>query len=92
VPKAAAVQEAKPGSEFTDCENCPAMIVVPAGKFVMGSPENEIGRNADEGPQREVTIAKPFAVSKYTVTFAQWDACVAAGACPQVKVAGRCRS
>jgi formylglycine-generating enzyme required for sulfatase activity len=28
-----------------------------------------------------VTIAKPFAVGKTEVTFAEWDACVAAGAC-----------
>jgi formylglycine-generating enzyme required for sulfatase activity len=75
---------AKPGSEFTDCaDGCPAMIVVPAGKFMMGSPENEPGRSDREGPQREVSIAKPFAVSKYEVTFAEWDACTAAGACPQ---------
>jgi formylglycine-generating enzyme required for sulfatase activity len=38
------------------------MIVVPAGKFMMSSPENEPGRYPDEGPQHEVTIAKPFAV------------------------------
>jgi formylglycine-generating enzyme required for sulfatase activity len=42
------------------------MTVVPAGKFMMGSPENEPGRFSDEGPQREVTIAKPFAVGKFT--------------------------
>lgn len=77
---------ATPGSEFTDCaNNCPAMIVVPAGKFLMGSPKNETGRYDGEGPQHEVTIAKPFAVSKFVVTFAQWDACAAAGACPKVK-------
>jgi formylglycine-generating enzyme required for sulfatase activity len=76
---------AKAGSEFTDCANCPAMIVVPAGKFIMGSPENQVGRNADEGPQREVRIAKPFAVSKYVVTFAEWDVCAVAKACPKVK-------
>jgi formylglycine-generating enzyme required for sulfatase activity/uncharacterized caspase-like protein len=73
---------AKPGSEFTDCASCPAMIVVPARKFIMGSPKNEPGREASEGPQREVRIAKPFAVSKYEVTFAEWDACAAASACP----------
>jgi formylglycine-generating enzyme required for sulfatase activity len=58
------------------------MIVVPAGKLKMGSPKSETGRYDDEGPQHEVTIAKPFAVSKYEVTFAEWDACVAASACP----------
>jgi formylglycine-generating enzyme required for sulfatase activity len=37
----------------------------------------------EERPQHEVTIAKPFAVGKYEVTFAEWDACVAAGGCPE---------
>lgn len=55
---------------------------VPAGKFTMGSPEGEVGRTAGEGPQHEVAIAQSFAVSKFEVTFDQWDACVADGACP----------
>jgi len=54
---------------------------VPAGQFTMGSPKNEAGRYDDEGPQHQVTIAKPFAVSKYEVTFDEWDACVADGGC-----------
>jgi len=54
---------------------------VPAGEFMMGSPESERGRNKDEGPQRKVTISKPFAVGKFEVTFAQWDACVAESGC-----------
>jgi formylglycine-generating enzyme required for sulfatase activity len=73
---------AKPGSDFKECATgCPTLVVVPAGKFTMGSPESEEGRSDNEGPQREVTIAKPFAVSKTEVTFAEWDTCVAAGAC-----------
>jgi sulfatase-modifying factor enzyme 1 len=76
----------KPGSTFNECANgCPVMIVIPAGKFMMGSPENESGRDASDRPRHEVTIAKPFAVSKFEVTFAEWDACVAAAACPQVQ-------
>ena len=78
-------QAAKPGSEFKECANgCPVMIVVPAGKFIMGSPENEPDRHASEGPAHEVTVAKPFAASKFEVTFDDWDACVAAAACPRV--------
>ena len=78
-------QAAKPGSEFKECANgCPMMIVLPAGKFIMGSPENEPDRHASEGPPHEVTVAKPFAVSKFEVTFDDWDACVAAAACPRV--------
>ncbi|MBM4073219.1 MAG: formylglycine-generating enzyme family protein [Planctomycetes bacterium] len=57
------------------------MVVVPAGSFTMGSPENEQGRSNDEGPQHRVTIARPFAAGKYEVTFDQWDACVNSGGC-----------
>jgi formylglycine-generating enzyme required for sulfatase activity len=69
------------GRVFRDCPTCPEMVVVPAGEFMMGSPESERGRNKDEGPQRKVTISKPFAVGKFEVTFAQWDACVAESGC-----------
>ena len=70
------------GATFRDClDVCPEMVVVPAGSFMMGSPAGEEGRDADEGPQRKVTIARPFAVGKFEVTFAEWDACVAAGGC-----------
>lgn len=74
---------AKPGSaaSFRDCKECPEMVTVPAGSFTMGSPENEPERQIYEGPQHKVTIAKPFAVGKFAVTFAEWDACVAAGGC-----------
>jgi formylglycine-generating enzyme required for sulfatase activity len=74
----------KPGSgeSFRDCPDCPEMVVVPAGAFTMGSPEEEEeGRHADEGPQHSVTIAKPFAVGKFTVTFEEWDRCVSGGGC-----------
>jgi formylglycine-generating enzyme required for sulfatase activity len=57
------------------------MMVVPAGAFMMGSPEGEAERGIDEGLQRKVTLAKPFAVGKFEAKFAEWDACVAAGAC-----------
>ena len=69
------------GRVFRDCPVCPEMVVLPAGEFTMGSPESEKGRNRDEGPQRKVTFAQPFAVGKFEATFAQWDACVAEGGC-----------
>jgi formylglycine-generating enzyme required for sulfatase activity len=71
----------KPKDSFKDCSECPEMVVIPAGEFMMGSPAGEEGREDDEGPQRKVTIAKPFAVGKFEVTFAEWDTCVAAGGC-----------
>jgi formylglycine-generating enzyme required for sulfatase activity len=69
------------GRVFRDCPVCPEMVVLPAGTFTMGSPASERGRNKDEGPQRKVTIRRPFALGKFEVTFAQWDACVGEGAC-----------
>lgn len=68
------------GHTFTDCANCPEMVVLPGGIFVMGSPASEAGRGRDEGPQREVSMS-PFAIGKYEVTFAQWDTCLAGGGC-----------
>lgn len=52
---------------FKECTNCPEMIGIPAGKFVMGSPQSESGRFDNEGPQRIVTV-KAFALAKFDVT------------------------
>lgn len=71
----------KAGEVFRDCAGCPEMVVVPAGDFVMGSPDDEEGREKKEGPQHKVSIAKPFAVSKFETTFAEWDACLSSGGC-----------
>jgi formylglycine-generating enzyme required for sulfatase activity len=59
----------------------PEMVVIPAGEFLMGSPASERGRDRDEGPLRWVTIAQPFAVGRFEVTFQEWAACVAGGGC-----------
>jgi formylglycine-generating enzyme required for sulfatase activity len=72
----------KPGDSFKECaQDCPEMIVVPAGSFAMGSPATEQGHTDKEEPKHNVTIAKPLAVSKYELTFADWDACVTGGGC-----------
>ncbi|MBC6414741.1 MAG: SUMF1/EgtB/PvdO family nonheme iron enzyme, partial [Chromatiales bacterium] len=64
-----------PGT-FRDCSNCPQMVRVPSGSFLMGSPEDEPDRYSDEGPQHRVTIPQPFAVGKYEVTRGQFEAFV----------------
>jgi len=76
----------KPGDPFKECakdKDCPEMIVVPAGSFRMGSPVTENGHYVDEGPEHNVVLANPIAVSKFLITFADWDACVSAGGCPR---------
>jgi formylglycine-generating enzyme required for sulfatase activity len=75
----------KPGDNFRECaKDCPEMIVIAPGEFTMGSPDHETGRADTEGPQHAVEIAKAFAVSRFDVTFDDWDACFSVGGCPQV--------
>jgi formylglycine-generating enzyme required for sulfatase activity len=89
VLKPEAERALQPLKSFRECaKDCPEMIFIPAGEFTMGSPAAEQGRYNNEGPQHKVTIAKPFAVSKYDVTFADWDACVSVGACPKATDSG----
>jgi formylglycine-generating enzyme required for sulfatase activity len=73
----------KPGSgeAFRDCPDCPEMVAIPSGAFTMGSPESEEGRYPNEGPVHKVTIAKPFAVSRFSITVAEYLACMKEGAC-----------
>jgi formylglycine-generating enzyme required for sulfatase activity len=79
----------KPLASFRECtKDCPEMIVVPAGEFMMGSTASEPRRFDSEGPQHQVAIAKRFAVSRFDVTFDDWDACVTGGSCPELGDAG----
>jgi formylglycine-generating enzyme required for sulfatase activity len=94
----------KPLARFRECAaNCPEMVVIPSGSFMMGSTQTEQGRynsvprNAgnndfqnfeagglsNEDPQHKVVISTSFAVSKFDVTFAEWDACFSVGGCRQ---------
>jgi formylglycine-generating enzyme required for sulfatase activity len=68
----------KPKNAFKECENCPEMVVVPAGSFTVGSPKTEPGRYDDEEPQHTVKIDKPFAVGRLHVTRGQFAAFVEA--------------
>ncbi len=62
-----------------DCPDFPEMVVIPKGAFVMGSSDREPERLAHEGPRHPVQIRADFAVGRFTVTFAEWDACLADG-------------
>ena len=67
-------------STIKECTDCPELVVIPSGAFVMGSPEDEPNRRPQEGPQREVRLER-FALARTELTFQAWDACVADGGC-----------
>jgi formylglycine-generating enzyme required for sulfatase activity len=86
--KAAMIEPAEPerplartngdGTSFQDCPECPVLVRIPVGRFVMGSADGD----RSERPPHQVTIARSFALGRYEVTVAQWRACVEAGGCP----------
>src|SRR6059058_1550346 len=72
-----------PGTMFHDCPDCPEMVVIPAGNFIMGSSASEKswaathGASAesvsDESPQHKVSLPS-FALGKYDVTRREYAA------------------
>ncbi|WP_298917747.1 SUMF1/EgtB/PvdO family nonheme iron enzyme [uncultured Algimonas sp.] len=79
----AALERLRPsvGKTFRDCDACPSMTVLPGGNDVLGAADTDDSARANEKPARPVTFQSPFAMSVHEVTFAQYDACVAAGGC-----------
>ena len=80
--------------EFRDCPECPLMVELPPGEFVMGRGVHEKPDPGNppppewlveaQNPPTEVRIAYPFAIGKYEATFREWDSCVDAGGCTYV--------
>ena len=62
-------------AEFRDCTRCPVMVPLQRGSFEMGSNEDP-----SERPRHRVAI-RPFAIGKFEVTAAEWQACVASAGC-----------
>ena len=50
------------------------MVLIPAGEFLMGSPDSDTKATFSEKPQHRVRITKPFYLGKYLVTHEQWEA------------------
>ena len=63
--------------EFRDCDDCPEMVVIPAGRFRMGCVSGGDDCDRNERPVHEVDVAS-FALSKYEVTFEDYERFVAA--------------
>jgi len=60
------------GEVFSDCPECPRLVVLPPGEFMQGSPDSEAGRQASEGPAHPVLIEYPFALGQFEVTLAEF--------------------
>ncbi len=83
IPACVGTQESRlgVGETFQDCTECPEMVVIAPGSYIMGSPQSEEAHHSSQAPQHRVEISYQFAVGKYEVTFREWDACVSAGGC-----------
>jgi formylglycine-generating enzyme required for sulfatase activity len=81
-------QSLKPKDSFKECDICPEMVVVPKGSFMMGTRADEPYRLKGEDPAHKVTIARLFAVGRFSITFDEWDACLADGGCNGYKGSG----
>lgn len=68
-----------PGNTYRDCDVCPQMVVVPAGRFNMGSNAG----NREEKPPHAVVIPRPFAIGTHEVSVDDWDACLREAGCRQ---------
>lgn len=60
------------GCKLSGNNTAPTMVAIRPGHFQMGSPNNETGRSDDEGPQHQVTIPRPFALSQCEITVGQF--------------------
>ncbi|TVQ29274.1 MAG: formylglycine-generating enzyme family protein [Wenzhouxiangella sp.] len=71
----------EPGQVFSDTisrlnREGPNMVVIPAGSFMMGSPDNESDRFSNEGPRHRVTFERGFALSRTEVSVGDFAAFV----------------
>jgi formylglycine-generating enzyme required for sulfatase activity len=81
------------GQQFKDCSACPEMVLVPPGDVTLYGPLGilsgirQIFTWSDLRPVYKIHFADAIAVSRFPITFDEWDACVAAGGCKQYQPA-----
>jgi len=69
-------------ADVTGWKKWDVWIWIPPGSFMMGSPDNEEGHEANEAPVHQVTFAKGYFIGKYEVVVEQYEACMVDGKCP----------
>ena len=60
-------------NEFRDCPECPVMIKIPPGQFIMGSKLTDAESQGDEVPEHTVRIDYAFAIAKYEVSVKEYQ-------------------
>jgi len=70
-PRAEADSSGEAAVSFRDCAECPEMVAIPAGSFVLD----------ESATQRKITVSRAFAAGRFEVTFDEWEACVVGGGC-----------
>jgi formylglycine-generating enzyme required for sulfatase activity len=78
LPAAVSAAAPKPGSVIRDCPTCPALTIVPAGRFKQGSVRADGTSATFERPPHWVLIARPFAISTSAVTVDEFRSFIAA--------------
>ena len=69
------------GQMIRDCATCPELVVINAGQFAMGEGSEGLERQVSLTAIQDVTIAAPFAIGRYEITFDEWNQCVGDGGC-----------
>jgi len=80
-PKPKIIGKARPRDHGRPSPAKMGMVTIQPGTFMMGSPRDEVRRDANEGPRHEVRIDYPFEVGKFEITFDDWNTCLAGGGC-----------
>ena len=72
-------------NEFSDCRECPLMVMVEKGSFELRVPPWGPGHPHDEGYFYKVSFDQPYAIGKYEITVSDWNRCVKAQNCASPK-------
>ncbi|OUT79652.1 MAG: hypothetical protein CBB82_00750 [Betaproteobacteria bacterium TMED22] len=67
-----------------DCDDCPSLVIIPAGEIDIRVPPGVIGRAHNAGWYTRVSFARAYAIGVFEVTNEQWHACIIAGGCDQL--------
>lgn len=65
------LDSARASARVAHCDECPEMMTISGGEFVLGSPHDEVGHIKDEGPQRDIRVSR-FELSRFEITVAEF--------------------